>query len=244
MTDRTESLRRRIVDLYESHRDQPESVLEAYLEGALGDLSWPDRVAALERLIEDLSRDVGRAAAPSDTSADQEVIRALYRLILGKELPTHLKDPITWDNLSGALNQVFDALNEVIVLMRRVLFGETQELETIRSVMGSAVHARDQRPLFEYVAQIKKGFLMAHEAFVEACESMASKIVENLDPEALARQTEGSLKFGPLRKADLFDRYEKEHAKILKWIESGRCREDFLREFEKACRKKFQSRGG
>jgi hypothetical protein len=52
------------------------------------------------------------------------------------------------------------------------------------------------------------------------------------------------LKFGPMKKAEMFDIYEQRYGKIQKWFSSGRFMEDFLREFEKNCQTQFGKKGG
>jgi hypothetical protein len=69
-------------------------------------------------------------------------------------------------------------------------------------------------------------------------------VLRVLDPEQLAAEVGKRLKFGPMKKAEMFDIYEQRYGKIQKWFSSGRFMEDFLREFEKNCQTRFGKKGG
>ena len=61
--------------------------------------------------------------------------------------------------------------------------------------------------------------------------------MSEIDPEQISADTGTGLKIGPLRKAELFETITEKHHVVRKWLESGRCTEELLREFEKNCQK-------
>jgi hypothetical protein len=81
--------------------------------------------------------------------------------------------------------------------------------------------------------------LLAQQASKNAAYQMVGKILQELDPEKISQEAAGGLKFGPLRKAELYDIFEQEMKKCRQWYESGRFMKDLQREFEKNCRPKL-----
>ena len=60
-----------------------------------------------------------------------------------------------------------------------------------------------------------------------------------LDPDRIANSAERGLKFGPLRKAELFDIYVEKFRACRAYHQSGRLLADLTREFEKNCQKAY-----
>ena len=100
------------------------------------------------------------------------------------------------------------------------------------------------RSLEAYLDQISNAFLTAQQSFKEAAYAKVKQVLAVLDPEQLASELGKGLKFGPMKKAEMFDIYEERYEKIQKWFSSGPFMEDFLREFEKNCQTKFGKQGG
>ena len=119
------------------------------------------------------------------------------------------------------------------------LLGKVRGEETIRQVIGFHLEGQDQtKSLESYLGQINKAFLQAQQASKNAAHQMTGKILQELDPEKISQEAGGRLKFGPLRKAELYDIYEQKIKNCRQWYESGRFMQDLQREFEKNCRPK------
>jgi predicted component of type VI protein secretion system len=69
--------------------------------------------------------------------------------------------------------------------------------------------------------------------------ALLGQILGELDPENLPKALSSSLKFGALRKAELYDIYSEKFAKMKRWHESGQYLERLLRDFEKRCRQEI-----
>ena len=90
-----------------------------------------------------------------------------------------------------------------------------------------------------YLDKIKEAFLIAHKASSAAAENTIGQVLNQLDPEQSTDIKESYLKFGPLRKAELFQAYQEKFKSCKDAFQSGRLKEQFLREFEKACQKLY-----
>jgi hypothetical protein len=149
------------------------------------------------------------------------------------------------ENLAESLNTIFNSLNQLISVINMTFTGDGSPEETIRQVIGFRLEGDEQgRSLETYLGQISNAFLTSQQAFKEAAYAKVKQVLSALDPEALAAEAGKGLKFGPLKKAEMFDIYEQRYRKIQKWFSSGRFMEDFLREFEKNCQTQFANQGG
>ena len=64
---------------------------------------------------------------------------------------------------------------------------------------------------------------------------LGEQLLLDLDMGQVAKGRGPGLKIGPLRKAEDYEIIKEKIDRIRKWFHSGRCMEDFLREFEKNC---------
>jgi len=213
--------------------------IEKGVEKVIGNL--PAAKKAL--LLEEAAAAFGPAKSDMDSPApfgpgESERIAAL---LLGKDkLGESLSPGDISTRLVAALNTVFDSLNRTIRIINSTLLGESGELETIRAIIGSEIGgASSEIPLQEYLDRIQQAFLTAHKAFRAAGESMAGRILAEFDPEKMAALADGKLKFGPMKKAELFDIFAEKFESCRRALESGHLMEEFLREFEKTCRKLY-----
>jgi len=143
------------------------------------------------------------------------------------------------------LNTVFDSLNELISGINATLMGRVSGTETIRFVIGSQLDQQDEAKSLEgYVDQIKEAFAIAHQAFKDAAMTKMGEILGELDPKKIEESAEGGLKFGPLRKAELFDIFQDKHRTLRNWLETGLLTEALMREFERICQRLYQEKGG
>ena len=95
--------------------------------------------------------------------------------------------------------------------------------------------------LQNYLDQIQEAFLVAHKAFQEAAQTKVGEILKELSPDHFEASEGGWLKFGPFRKAELFEIYKEKFQACKSWFESGRFMEELLREFEKTCQKLYNA---
>ncbi|OIP34741.1 MAG: hypothetical protein AUK27_06660 [Deltaproteobacteria bacterium CG2_30_66_27] len=146
------------------------------------------------------------------------------------------------EKLAASLNTVFDSLNAIVGGINTTLLGKKEELETIRFIIGSDLGGKKASgSLQEYLDRIQEAFAVAHRAFQEAAEKKTGELLDELSPENISSKAEGGLKFGPMRKAELWDIYEERFRTVKKALESGRLRESLLREFERSCQKMYKT---
>ena len=217
--------------------------VEAYLHEQMHGLEHDARIAALQALIERF----GGICRPVDSdTADDAVLTQICSLLLGRKVSRDdLSSSELLEKLAESLNTIFNTLNQLISVINMTFTGEGSPEQTIRQVIGFRLEGEGQGSSLEtYLGQISNAFLTSQQSFKEAAHAKIRQVLEVLDPEQLAAETGKGLKFGPLKKAEMFDLYEQRYAKIQKWFHSGRFMEDFLREFEKNCQTKFGNQGG
>ena len=146
------------------------------------------------------------------------------------------------EKLAASLNTVFDSLNAIVGGINATLLGQKEELETIRFIIGSDLGGRKSSgSLQEYLDRIQEAFAVAHRAFQEAAEKKTGELLDELSPENISSKAEGGLKFGPMKKAELWDIYEERFRTVKKALETGRLRESLLREFERSCQRMYKT---
>jgi hypothetical protein len=233
-----------INERYMSDATNAETVIEAYLDEQMEGLSAQEQLAVLEKLAAQF-----KGMGPQNPHAprlEPEIFSRICSLLLGRGITE-----VGWsseellERLAGSLNTIFDMLNQLVIVIHKTLLGKAPELETIRHVIGSELEGESQSDsLEEYLDQIKKAFLVAHKAFQQSMNTKVKEVIVELDPDRIAATVVAGLKFGPLRKAELFAVYQEKFLKLKKWFESGRFMEDLLREFERNCRKLYVEKGG
>jgi len=133
----------------------------------------------------------------------------------------------------------------LIAGINATLLGNVSGTETIRFVIGSQLEqGGESKSLESYVAQIKEAFAISHQAFQDAGMTKMREILGELDPKKIEESAEGGLKFGPLRKAELYDIYQDKHRTLKNWLETGLLIEALLREFERICQRLYREKGG
>jgi hypothetical protein len=177
---------------------------------------------------------------PAGESNDA-VLTQVCSLLLGRKVSMDdLSSSELLEKLAESLNTIFNTLNQLISVINMTFSGEGSPEETIRQVIGFQIEGEGQGSSLEtYLGQISNAFLTSQQSFKEAAYAKVKQVLSVLDPEQLAAETGKGLKFGPLKKAEMFEIYEHRYEKIQKWFSSGRFMEDFLREFEKNCQTKF-----
>lgn len=190
----------------------------------------------------DLAQGKDQQSQASEDALHDPGFARLVSLILGRKMaiadfsPTELSE-----KLAQAMNTIFDTLNDIVEMIQINLLGQKAEQETIRQIIGSQIGSVSaDNSLQNYLDQIREAFLVAHKSFRIAAIAVVQDLLSEIDPEKIAAASEGKLKFGPLRKAELFDIYKEKFGICKGWLESGRVLEGFLREFEKACQKIYK----
>jgi hypothetical protein len=239
-----EELANWIRSCYRSDSNRAKSLIENYLETRLEGFSPEEKLCFLEMLRAAFETfPTGRAGIRNDkesaTPAD------LFSLILGQRIADNdLGSADLIERLAGSLNSIFDQLNELVGIINATFGEEAATLETIRHIIGSDLGSgKASGSLAGYIGQIKEAFLVANEASNAAAVNEVSKILAELDPDRLAREAEKGLRFGFMRKGELFESYREKYGQIKKWFEAGHFVEDFSREFERACQRLHSEKG-
>jgi hypothetical protein len=219
-----------------------QNVIEGYLERELQGVPMAERLTLIESLA---GKFYGHEPqARRDLNLEPTETARLLSLFLGDRITaSDLSSSEVSEKLANSLNTVFDTLNQIICVIQSTLLGRKTEIETIRHVIGSQLgEGGEEASLKMYLDQIQHAFLTAHKAFQEAARAIVGEMLSALDPDALANENNSGLKFGPLRKAQLFESYVEKYQGCRKWFDSDRFMENVLREFEKKCQKTYQER--
>ena len=239
-----EDLANEIRAINRSEPSPSEASIEKYLEQRLQGVSPTERMIVLEKLARQF-----KGFSPEikpNLGLEPEAFSKLFSLLLGKKIsPSDLSSEELLEKLAHSLNTVFDTLNQIISVINTTLLGKKDELETIRQIIGSDLKEEGEKTsLQSYLNQIQEAFLVAHKAFQQAAQTKLGQILSVLDPDNIAAAKEGGLKFGFLRKAELFDIYKEKFQGCKDWFESGRLMGELLREFENIGQKLYKKETG
>jgi hypothetical protein len=231
-----DNLAHEIRQIFSMDSRQAEEWIAAYLQKQLGSLAIKEKIRILERLTAQFDASV--PVSGDQVYPDDEALTRLFSLVLGDKITrVDLSSTDLLQRLAESLNTIFDALNKLVAVIDSTLLGKDRGEETIRQVIGVHLEGQDQtKSLESYLGQINKAFLQAQQASKNAAYQMTGKILQELDPEKISQEAGGGLKFGPLRKAELYGIYEQKIKNCRQWYESGRFMQDLQREFEKNCR--------
>jgi len=237
--DSVDKLAHEIRQIYSGDSRLAKERIDVYLQEQLAALSATEKISILERLTAQFGASLPDSAVPA--SLDDEVLTRLFSLVLGDKVTrADLSSADLLQRLAESLNTIFDALNKLVAVIDSTLLGKVRGEETIRQVIGFHLDGQDQtKSLESYLGQINQAFLLAQQASKNAAFQMVGKILQELDPEKISQEAGGGLRFGPLRKAELYNIFEHEINKCRQWYESGRFLQDLQREFEKNCRPKL-----
>jgi hypothetical protein len=227
-----------IRQIYATDPLQAEPSIETYLDSRLRSFSADEKITSLEKLVNEFNGSTSTAAL--DSVMVEEVLTKLFSLVLGGRISeVDLSSQELLPRLAESLNTIFDKLNQIVGLINSTFNSESEGNQTIRRVIGDHLEGEDQlKSLESYLGQINKAFLVTQESFKAAAKKILAVILRELDPDRISKNAESGLKFGPLRKAEIFEIYENRYKICRKWFKSGRFMADFLREFEKNCQKK------
>ncbi len=229
---------------FDTADDMSAESVEAYLNEQMALWDRQQRIAALKTIVAERE---GNSCGPHvAVESDDEVLTRICSLLLGRKVSMDdLSSSELLEKLAESLNTIFNTLNQLISVINMTFTGEGSPEQTIRQVIGFRLEGEGQGSSLEtYLGQISTAFLTSQQSFKEAAYAKVKQVLRVLDPEQLAAESGKGLKFGPLKKAEMFDLYAERYDKIQKWFSSGRFMEDFLREFEKNCQTKFGNQGG
>ncbi len=234
--DRLEEL---ILDLVVRERADLEASIEALLLQELGSLSSSERLRRVEELIVHFASCMHEER--KEASVDSDEAARFLSLLLGKKLSAEgLSTDEMTQKFVEAFTTIFDTLNRINTVIQTSLLGQGSELETIRQVIGAQIErVEGTSSVKEYLDKIQEAFLVAHTSFQLAARNIVTAMLRELDPEAIEASLKPGFRFGPMRKAELFDSYSEKHEVLTRWIESGHFNERLLREFEKLCQRSY-----
>ena len=236
MNPSIEKLANSIRTIYARGPDQAEHAIEAFLTEELKGLDADALSAVLTQLADVFP--AARAGMPEGAGDDAR--HRLVKLLLGHDVSVRgLGAEELLKRMAESMNTVFTMLNDLIRLIDANLGGSTAGDETIRHIIGGSLSGETgERTIEEHLGRIKRAFLAAQQSSRDAARTLAGYIISELDPKAMEPQG-GGFKIGPLKKAEGFDLFEEKYKRVRKWYDSERFLLDFLREFEKNCRKSY-----
>ena len=234
-----ESLSGEIREIYRVDGPRAERSIENFLRDRLRGHPLGERMSVVRRLAREFEETPPEARQA--IGLDQKEFSLFFSLLLGRSFSTaDLSSAEVVERLARSLNTVFDSLNKTIAVINSNLLGRKGELETIRHIIGSDLEAAGGgQSLQIYIDQIQEAFVVAHRGFQQAALAEVEKILTALDPARLASAEEGFFKFGPFRRAEHFEIYREKYQSVREWFDSGRFKEDLLREFENFCGKEY-----
>lgn len=237
-----EALTRDLRAIYASDPSRADALIETYLEQRLKGYDDARQLVSLQELVDHFGNAGGGEASHAEGLGGEEVSR-LYSLLLGRKISTtELSSTELVEKLAKSLNTVFDTLNQIIGVINTTLMGKPAGHETIRMIIGSSLQDEQEAGSLQgYLNQIQKAFLVAHEAFQQAAREKLGQILDELDPDRIASAADRGLKFGPLRKAELFDMYREKFQACRAYQQSGRLLGDLMRDFERICQKAYET---
>jgi hypothetical protein len=237
----TETLAKELRAIYQSDPLRSDVLMETFLQQRLKAYDRPRQLLCLQELVDHFGK-AGERGAPRAEGLGSEEFSRLCSLLLGKRISAaDLSSTELIEKLAKSLNTVFDTLNQIIGVINSTLLGSPSGDETIRTIIGSNLEGEGgDASLQGYLNRIRKAFLVAHEAFRQAIRRKLDEVLAELDPDQIDRASERGLKFGPLRKAELFDIYVEKFQACSTYHQSGRLLADLTREFEKHCQKAYE----
>ncbi|MEW5802279.1 MAG: hypothetical protein AB1847_09260 [bacterium] len=238
-------------NIYQSDPSGSEALIEKYLEEKLAGILPGGRLPLIEKLAQTLESKTSEAPGvpPSGLSGSGCMgsleHAKLLSFLLGKDVAGEdfsLAGLLA--EMTSSLKAIHGTLNRITDTINTTLLGRRTDMDSIRQIIGSTFE--DPKPstsLKERLDRINDAFLIARQAFRQAVQARLGEILFELNPDRLESTTSGGLRFGPLRKAELFEIYKEKYQTCQRWFESGHLMEEILREFERACQKIYSEKG-
>lgn len=231
MTDQIaiDQLVNEIRDIYVPDSDQAEKRIEQFLKRRLKNLSEPQSLSVLKKLIAEFGSTCHNGT--DSIIFDDRVMPRIYSLLLGKDVSqSSLSSTELLQRLTESLNTIFKTLNELTRIMNITLYEKCLGKPGIQTIIES-----NPESLESYLGQIKTAFLTIQRAFEKAAEVKINQILRELDPDQISDAPGAWLKITPLKKAKSYEIYEDKYREIKNWFESDKFIEDFRRAFEHSC---------
>jgi len=221
--------------IYRSDSLNAQARIEAFLLERFASLSEEERVTAIKN-VSDRFMDA-TSGSPAFGEVEKETLSGICTLLLGRDVcQADLSTPEVLEKLAESLNTIFDSLNQLVNAINTTLLGGSRSEETIRGFIRFHLEGEDQTASLEsYLGQINKAFVVAQDAFKAATHSVVGRVLKELDPQQREDTDGRKLKFGPFRKAELFDLFVDRYERCKTWFESDRFMKELLREFENNC---------
>lgn len=230
-------------EIYRSGGPQAERQVESFLEAGLQGRSPEER----RRLLQGLHSEFVPAPAP-ETGAliGTDVYTKIFSLLLGKKVQQKdLSSQELLEKLAASLKTIFDAVNDLLNTTNTALLSGAPSDQTIRHMVGLHLSGESKLESLEsYLGQIKAAIRSSHEAYQDTFASKLREVLLELSPSHIEEKCGRSIRFGPLRKAELFDEYEDVFERLKTWLESGKFMEDFMAGFQSALQSRLLSLKG
>ncbi len=222
--------------VYVSDQSLAEPLIEACLEKSLRDIPTDEKLNVIAQLVDNFQHS-DQTDCSADTP-DKEALSRIFSLLLGRKLDGEdLTSSDLIHRMAESLNTVFNILNQLVMVIDKTLFGKSAGEETIRQVIDSHLQNEESAQSLEaYLGRINKAFLISQKAFKTATRDTVKRILDELDPDKIESSGTKGMKFGPFKKAELYEVYDQKFRVCKNWFESDRFMVDLLREFEKNCR--------
>ncbi|WP_163337184.1 hypothetical protein [Desulfopila sp. IMCC35008] len=235
MVDSLHSLRDELRKIVGEAEGDGSEVVEKYLEKRLGSMSSQEKISCLDELSSIID-DRSSAVTPGAVQHSGGELTRFTRLILGDSATSKsLDEQLLEERLSNALTDIFNGINRLLRAIDSTLGREIPLDRTIRSMVGGQLDDETQRPLSEVIDRVRHAFLLSYESGKESHAAVMEKVLSELAPDRILEDCAGSLKIGPLRKADAFERYSQVYASLKEWHTSGRGIAEYLERFEGVC---------
>lgn len=231
-------LSRDIQSLFEADPQNAHQRIESMLKSRFAKFSAKESREGIQQIIQRF-----RVPETKTSAVDNEIMTRVFALLLGRRVaPDDFSSTELLERLVESLNTIFDSLNKLIGVINMSFCRDScGKDQTIRQFIGFHLEGHDQtQPLEEYLGKIGQAFLTTHEAFKRAAHQLIKQLLLDLDMEQIAKDRGPGLKIGPLQKAEDYEIIREKIDRIQKWFHSGRCMEDFLKEFEKNCQSSNQ----
>lgn len=222
-----------IHSLFEADPQNAHQRIESMLKSRFANYSAEESRKGIQQIIQHF-----RLPETKTSAVDNEIMTRVFALLLGRRVaPDDFSSTELLERLVESLNTIFDALNQLIGVINMSFCSDSYgKDQTIRQFIGFHLEGQDQtQPLEEYLGKISQAFLTTHEAFKRAAHQLIEQLLLDLDMQQVAKDRGPGPKIGLLQKAEDYEIIKEKIDRIRKWFHSGRCMEDFLREFEKNC---------
>lgn len=223
--------------LYRQNPAVASTNIEHYLEQKLTGLPIDQKLDGIQHILCQFKGSEKNEAYVADPVSKEELTRFIS-LLLGQPVSAgEITSGQLQQKMRSTLQELFQALNELLQAIDCTLVGGSHMLDnTIRHIIRDQLEELDgQQTLEEYIGKIRKSFFLSYESSKQAHQQVLGRVLSELDPDTIRRQSKSGIKFGPLRKAGFFEQYEKSFRDLSEWHKSGRGLEEYLRAFEKIC---------